>query len=528
MQNSPFDFPINKHDYDTEYAEGYDADGGHSLWEKIKKADSDAELIAALKDDGDTDDYSGYDDVSTQTQQTISTLHEQQSRARAKRQFNLANQIIQSGKLLITEERQSFAYQEAGYYRHILHLDQYLVNLCGYEATAKLDVRDVRETVERLSWSEEIRCSFDSFNSCGTLVNLENGLLDLETGELLDHSPQFRFTYVIHASYLQNEEDPVCPDFDRFCKTSLDGDPDKRQLLLEFIGYICTDTNAGKCAMFLKGQPDSGKSVIAAFISRLFDAEVVSNIPLHQLGDRFFRAELFGKKLNVAGEIAGRTLKDISIFKCITGNDRITGEFKGRDPFYFTPRCKLLFSGNTMPYTTETDSTTAFANRLRVLLFNHSVPPQEQDRQLLDKLWEERDAIVTLALQAARDLMERNFAFTLPEDSRQFLDSYAMSGNLIQTFLAECCELHPDAKVFNVALYAAFSDFCAKNGVDRISRAAFYEQLSGVPHVFAKRIRMSGENRQAHVGIRLKEDLFCGTLEQGEETSCSAMDSPVP
>lgn len=435
---------------------------------------------------------------------------------RTKRQFDLGHRAIQSGKLLMTEEKQAFVYQEAGYYRHILHLDQYLVNFCGYEATAKLDVRDIRETVERLSWSEEIRCSFDSFNSCETMVNLENGLLNLETGELLDHTPQFRFTYVIHANYMQNEEDLICPVFNQFCETSLDGDPNKRQLLLEFIGYICTDTNAGKCAMFLKGQPNSGKSVIAAFISRLFDAEVVSNIPLHQLGDRFFRAELLGKKLNVAGEIAGRTLKDIPIFKCITGNDRIAGEFKGRNPFYFTPRCKLLFSGNTLPYATETDSTAAFANRLRVLLFNHSVPPQEQDRQLLDKLWEERDAIITLALRAARDLMERNFAFTLPEDSRQFLASYAMSGNLIQAFLEECCELHPDAKIFNVALYAAFSDFCAKNGVDRISRAAFYEQLSGVPHVFARRIRMNGENRQGHVGIRLKEGLFCGTLEQVE------------
>ena len=152
--------------------------------------------------------------------------------------------------------------------------------------------------------------------------------------------------------------------FSKICRSSLDGDPKKRQLLLEMIGYICSDLTVGKCAFFLQGQPNSGKSVIAEFISRLFDPSLVSNVPLHQLGERFSRAELAGKKVNIAGEIAGRALRDISIFKSVTGGDRITGEFKGKDLFYFIPRCKLLFAGNTLPRTTEADTTAAFANRL--------------------------------------------------------------------------------------------------------------------------------------------------------------------
>lgn len=493
-----------------------------NLRDKMEEADYLDDLFLEMGE-GEDEDLQFFDssnptplcEAPTLTEQ--SPVPEKSPSVQARFLSELTDRVVADGKLLLSEDGHTFAYREdGGYYMSVTNLDAYLANMIPDKTKRSLLSRHFREIAGRLSWEYAIRCTLDDFNNHINLVNLQNGVLNLETSELLDHDPSYRFTYQIHASYLDDTSEISCPTFEQFCKTSLDGDPDKRQLLLEFIGYICTDTNAGKCAMFLKGQPNSGKSVIAAFISRLFDAEVVSNIPLHQLGDRFFRAELFGKKLNAAGEIAGRTLKDISIFKCITGNDRITGEFKGRDPFYFTPRCKLLFSGNTLPYTTETDSTSAFVNRLRVLLFNHSVPPQEQDRQLLDKLWEERDAIVTQALQAARDLMERNFSFTLPEDSKQFLDSYAMSGNLIQVFLAECCELRPDAKVFNVALYAAFSDFCAKNGVDRIPRAAFYEQLSGVPHVFARRIRMNGENRQGHVGIRLKEGLFCGTLEQGE------------
>lgn len=358
-----------------------------------------------------------------------------------------------------------------------------------------------------------ILCSSDDWNANGQLVNLENGVFNIETGELLPHDAAYRFTYMIHASYIEEADRISCPAFEAFCRSSLEDDPEKRQLLLEFIGYICMDANDGKCALFLKGQPNSGKSVMGDFVSRLFDRELVSNIPLHQLGDRFFRAELIGKKLNVAGEISGKTLKDVSIFKSITGNDRIAGEFKGRGPVYFTPRCKLLFSGNTLPLTTETDTTTAFVNRIRVLLFNVSVPTEKQDKRLPEKLWEERNAIVTLALGAVRDLAARNYVFTEPKDSQQFLKAFQTRGNILNAFLEECCDLAPNARCFNTELYAAFSAYCERNGLERLKRREFYDLLSGIPHVAAKRLRIGEENKQGHSGVMLKEDPHYGTWE---------------
>lgn len=64
--------------------------------------------------------------------------------------------------------------------------------------------------------------------------------------------------------------------------------------------------------MFSEGQSNRGKSVVSSFIARLFDQELVSSIPLHQLhqlADHFCRAKLAEKKMNVAGEIAGRARK---------------------------------------------------------------------------------------------------------------------------------------------------------------------------------------------------------------------------
>lgn len=439
---------------------------------------------------------------------------ETHSNKRAQRFSGLAEQVAASGELLISDSGQAFAYQkDRGFFKPIPKLDTYLAGFFGEDITNGLLSKDLQEVERRLSWSLAIRCSTDSWNANSQLVNLANGVFNMETGELLSHDAAYRFTYQVHANYIEEADQISCPAFEAFCESSLEGDSTKRKLLLEFIGYICTDSNDGKCALFLKGQPNSGKSVIGAFISRLFDQELVSNIPLHQLGDRFFRAELAGKKLNVAGEISGNVLRDISIFKSITGNDRIAGEFKCKNPFYFTPRCKLLFSGNTLPLTTETDTTAAFVNRIRVLLFNISVPSEQQDKQLLEKLLEERDSIVTLALQAARELVERNYAFTEPKDSRQFLEAFRVRGNILNAFLEECCVLDAKARCFNVELYAAFKAFCERDGLDCLKKAKFYDLLSGIPHVAAKRLRIGNENRQGHIGVTLKEYPHYGTLE---------------
>ena len=436
-------------------------------------------------------------------------------RRRANFFSNLVDQIVQLHELLFTEDGEPFAYdKELGCYRPIPQLTAWLAHTFPEITTRSLLANDLREIAQRLTWREDLRCCRDEFNRSKELVNLENGVFNLESGKLLEHDPRFRFTYQVKASYLEDHEQIKCPVFEEFCRSSLDGDPKKRQLLLEMIGYICSDMTVGKCAFFMQGQPNSGKSVVAEFVGRLFDPALVSNIPLHQLGDRFSRAELAGKKVNIAGEIAGRALRDISIFKSITGGDRITGEFKGKDLFYFIPRCKLLFAGNTLPRTTEADTTAAFANRLVVLLFNQSIPPEQQDKSLLDRLWLESDSIVTLALHAMQDLMGRNFVFTLPRDSGAFLASFSNRSNVLSDFLEECCTLSPDARVFNVDLFAAFVDYCARNGLESLSRSQFYDLLSGVPGVYAKRIRIGKENRQGHIGIGLKKRSVSGTSEQ--------------
>lgn len=438
---------------------------------------------------------------------------------KARAMDSLAYDVIREARLKVLPNGQIRSYDaELGYYKPVPVPEKLIAKLLSPSGHfSQLTVKDVRDLCQRIEWDPFAQCKADDFNRYETKINTLSGVLDFVDCELERHSTDKLFTYVVNAHYLMEPDSIHCPTFDQFCSTSLaplyrrDEEncsaiiAEKRTLLLEIIGYACCDSNAGKCALFCKGEPDSGKSIVANFVTRLFPPELISNIPLHHLSDRFSKAELFGKKLNIAGEIRGKQLNEITTFKSITGGDAIFAEYKQKNPFSFTPQCKLLFAGNALPGTLEADATKAFTNRLIVLLFNHSIPKDQQDKHLLDKLWEERDSIFTLSMQALRELHYRNYRFTIPDESKCFLRSFANRGNSLQAFLHDCCVLDADARVHNVELLNAYADYCSENGLEAYTRQKFYEMLSGIPGVTTKRCRIDGKNKWGHVGIGLKK-----------------------
>lgn len=114
--------------------------------------------------------------------------------------------------------------------------------------------------------------------------------------------------------------------------------------------------------------------------------------------------------MNISGEIAGKKVRDISYFKSLVSGDGISAEFKGKDSFSFVSKAKLIFATNVAIQIKDADTTSAFTDRLTPLVFNSSVGKEDQDKGLLDKLFEERDAIFTKAIYALRRLVERTMS----------------------------------------------------------------------------------------------------------------------
>ena len=221
----------------------YDSDSDESWSDKDERLFNLLNLMAEAKEPACLTDS----EETTDGQSRQSPTEAPRRNSRGRRLSELTEQVAVSGELLISESGQAFAYQkDRGFFKPIPKLDAYLAGYFGEGITNGFLSKDLQEVERRLSWPPAIRCSTDSWNANSQLVNLENGVFNMETGELLPHDAAYRFTYQVHANYIEEADRISCPAFEAFCKSSLEGDSAKRKLLLEFIGYICTDSNDGK------------------------------------------------------------------------------------------------------------------------------------------------------------------------------------------------------------------------------------------------------------------------------------------
>ena len=103
---------------------------------------------------------------------------------------------------------------------------------------------------------------------------------------------------------------PESPAFQKFCEKVFGKDNllQKRAALYEIIGYCISDITGVKKAIFLLGPSNCGKSVILRFIQRLVGEGEVSNVSLANFAQKFSPVEMYGKTLNISGEVPSSAL----------------------------------------------------------------------------------------------------------------------------------------------------------------------------------------------------------------------------
>lgn len=215
----------------------------------------------------------------------------------------------------------------------------------------------------------------------------------------------------------------------------------------------------------------------------------MSNIPWQGLGDRFNKAELFGKLANIFADLPTKAIEDNGFFKAATGEDYISAERKNKDPFSFRPYARFLFSCNEIPRNYG-DRSDGFYRRLIIIRFSHSVPKTKRDPNLLEKLAAERDGILMWALTGLHRLMEQNYQFTETEATQEELRRYKVESNSALLFVEECCVISPDAVSAREEVFDRYREYCVRNGLRAMSQTSFNRDVEGI----ASTIRRATDN----------------------------------
>ena len=378
--------------------------------------------------------------------------------------------------------------------------------ICRYLSKGVIDLlepKDIKKLIAKLKLDIDLHFDSDKFDTYEDLININNGVFNVNTGRLIPKKCEYYFTSNIDAAFCEEVTINDCPTFKRFCETSLCSDEKSITLLLQVIGYLCCNYSSAKKAFMFIGEKNCGKSKILEFIARLIGESNVCNIPLHKLGNRFNVAELSRNKVNIQAELSLDPLREIETFKNAVGGDTMCGEDKGERLFYFKNRCKLLFAGNGMPALKTQDTTQAFVSRLVFLIFPKEIPENERDTELVDKLYSERDIIFSLAMKELQELIQNGFKFEVPKLSEIQTQSFMEQNNQIDDFINECCVFGSEQKVFSCDLYKAYEKFCKDNCLFTHNQTAFLNAVSMHDGIIRNRFRIGGRRLRGFEGIGL-------------------------
>lgn len=223
--------------------------------------------------------------------------------------------------------------------------------------------------------------SFFSTNNKDEIL-LNNGILNLKTENLTSFDSKKIFFNKLPVKYEPGIE---CPMIDKFLKEVLSKEEDIT-VFYELAGFSLLKDYRYEKSFMLIGDGRNGKGKSIELLKRLVGIENCSSIPLTSLIPESFQvSELFGKLLNLAGDIGNTDLKETSMFKSLTGRDLVSGKRKFLNSIHFQNHAKFVFACNDLPQVY--DLSRGFWDRWILLEYPYTFVQEEEYASTIDKTY---------------------------------------------------------------------------------------------------------------------------------------------
>ncbi len=346
----------------------------------------------------------------------------------------------------------------------------------------------IRAMVELASSERAVVLRQDQLDAGPFLLNTLNGTLDVRSGELRPHRREDYFTKLATVRFDPKAE---APRFVAFLHEILRGDVDVIGYLQCVIGYALTADVREQCFFLLYGTGANGKTTLLELLRHLFgDYARQSNFStfLARRDDtvRADLARLAGARLVTAVEAEEGQRFAESLVKQLVGGDMITARRLYRDEIEFRPTFKLFLAANHKPQVWGTDH--AFWRRVRLIPFTVTIPPERQDRGLLNKLRSELPGILNWALEGCRQWLANGLQE--PAAVLAATRAYEAEQDLVGEFVNDRCVLSSNgraqtARVERKELYGLYETWCRETGTPALSSKTFNGRIRerGVPEV---------------------------------------------
>lgn len=327
-------------------------------------------------------------------------------------------------------------------------------------------------------------------------INMLNGLYDWKARQLVPHTPD-------HPSLVQLQvpwsPEATCPAFDAFLASVLPDDA--LDFFWELLGYLLYSGNPFQVMPMLFGSGSNGKGTLLDVLTRIIGHTNASAVSLHDLAEnRFAPADLYGKLINISGDLDDRWLKNTGVIKQLTGGDSIRAERKNGQPFTFINWSTPVFSLND-PFTTS-DSSHGYARRLLVVPFDKLYDGTGRAGLFTES---ELAGVARHALGSLRTLMKRG-DFDRPESVQAATKSFLIEGDSIQAWLDDELMVtgSADDRMHSADLHEAFESYAVRNGLKTMSMRRVVSKLVQQPGISSVRWQTEGTRGRGVVGLRFR------------------------
>lgn len=348
----------------------------------------------------------------------------------------------------------------------------------------------------------ELLSDYQLFDADPWSLNLQNGTLDLRSGEMHPHRAEDLLTKMAGCSY---DENALCPRWESFLSRILADQPGLIRFVHKAVGYSLTGLTSEQCFFVMHGCGANGKSTFIEIITEML-GDYAKSIPRGLLMSQkneshpTEKADLFGSRFAATTEVTAGAQWDEEKVKSLTGGDRIKARRMREDFWEFSPTHKLWISTNHEPVTK--DNSEGFWRRVRMIPFTVTIPVEERDPHLLDTLRAELPGILSWAVRGC--CLWQHEGLSIPHEVEEATAAYRNSQDVFGRFLNECCELDPrqGGKAFRVQATALHESYCAW--------AVRHREAALSQSVIAERMKERGfQVRKISVnfwiGLRLKE-----------------------
>lgn len=316
----------------------------------------------------------------------------------------------------------------------------------------------------------------DEFDRDTTLLNTQNGYLNLVNGRLEEHNIDKKFTRIANIEYTDKID---CPQWQEFVNQIFNNDEDLIRYVQKAVGYSLTGSTREQCMFVLFGNGSNGKSVFLDTLTYIFGSYATNmqadTIMVRKAGGGANTdiARLKGARLVTSSEPNEGVRMDEGLVKQLTGGDKVTARFLYGKEFEFTPEFKLWLATNHKPIIRGTDD--GIWRRMNLIPFTVAIPDHKKDKNLKYKLKSESIGILNWIVDGC--LMWQKEGLKRPAIVEEASKEYREEMDVTAAFINDCCERGINKQIKAKDLFVAYKNWAEENGQYAMNSTKFGKEM---------------------------------------------------